>query len=323
MKILVLGGTGFVGSAIAEHLKKIQGIDVQIGARYRNPIDERQFITVDATDQKSLVTALSDVDVVINCVTGSAKTIRDSAAGIVSVASSASRRIKLIHVSSMAVYGCKQGVLDEMAPVSDDGNWYGKAKIDAEDILRSYADNDGSSTIFRVGCVIGENSALWVDRIGLLIKSGRLGDLGHLADGWSNLVHVDDVAKAVTLSISNQEPGTRIYNLSAPDSPRWNRYFKDFALSIGCVPLKYKTPLSMTIESKLISPPLKALEHLSDRGWIKAFETPCIPPSLLRLWSQHIRLDSTRIARELGLEWTPYEKALKNSASYFKKKYGN
>lgn len=323
MKILVLGGTGFVGRAITKHLGEIRGIEVRVGARRPDTVDGHACITLDATDQESLASALSDVDVVVNCVTGSANNIRDSAAIIVNTASSAGRSIKLIHMSSMAVYGRSQGVLNEMAPLSDDGNWYSNAKIDAEYSLTRYTENGGSLTILRIGCVIGENSALWVDRIGQLLKNGRLGDLGHLGDGWSNLVHVNDVAKAVALSINRCEPVASVYNLSAPDSPRWNKYFKDFALCLGCVPLKYKTPLSMAVESRLVAPPLKALERLSDKGWIKAPQIPCIPPSLLRLWSQQIKLDSSRITHELGLEWTPYETALTNSESYFKRKYGD
>ncbi|MGI9317827.1 MAG: NAD-dependent epimerase/dehydratase family protein [bacterium] len=323
MNILVLGGTGFVGRTITKHLSEIQGVEVRIGARRPGIVDGHSCIRLDATDKESLTSALSDVDVVVNCITGSANIIRDSAAVIVNAANSIGRSIKLIHMSSMAVYGRSQGVLDEKAPLSDDGNWYGKAKIDAEHSLTRYAENGGSSTILRIGCVIGENSALWVDRIGQLIKSGRLGDLGHMGDGWSNLVHVNDVAKAVVLSINHREPVASVYNLSAPDSPRWNYYFKDFALHLGCVPLRYKTPLSMAVESRLVAPPLKALERLSDKGWIKAPQIPCIPPSLLYLWSQQIKLDSSLITHELGLKWTPYETALIDGESYFKRKFGN
>lgn len=322
MKILVLGGTGFIGRAVVEHLERIQSFDIRLGTRKRNPVTDR-FLSVDATDEESLTRAFSDMDVVVNCVTGSGKTIRDNATAVVSAADSANRRIDIVHMSSMSVYGYKHGVFDENTQLSNGGNWYSKAKIFAEDVFGNYAEDKASCTIFRIGCAIGPSSTLWVDRIGRLIQRRRLGDLGHLADGWSNLVNVDDIAKAVKLTVANPETGTRIYNLSAPDSPRWNTYFKDFAKGIGCVPPKYKTPLSMAVETKLLAPPLKAMQRVSNVCSIKALDLPCIPPSLLRLWSQQIKLDSTRVARTLGLEWTPYQEAIREITDYFRKKYGN
>jgi len=321
VRVLVLGGTGFVGRAIAKRLNKFQGVETIVGARHRVPIENGEFVSLDATDPVSLFDAFSDVDVVVNCITGSAKTIRDNATAIVGAAGRAKKRVKIIHLSSMAVYGNQQGTLDELAPLSEDFNWYGKAKVEAERTFQQYVELDGSSTIFRIGCVYGANSALWVDRIGLLLNSGRLGDLGEMADGWSNLVHTDDIAEAVVLSLGSAEHDASVYNLSAPDSPRWNSYFRDFALAIDCVPLRYKTRFSMLMETRVIAPPLKAAERLSNRGWLKISNIQSMPPSLLRLWRQQIRLDSSRIEDALGLAWKPYYEGLNDSVDYFRKRY--
>jgi nucleoside-diphosphate-sugar epimerase len=172
MKVLVLGGTGFVGRAVAKRLNEVRGVETTIGARNRVSTEGCKFESIDATSSQSLLDAISNVDVVVNCVTGSARTIRKNAVAIVDAASKVKKRVKISHMSSMAVYGGQQGVLDELAPVSEGLSWYGKAKIDAERILRQYAEVDGSSTIFRAGCIYGANSALWVDRIGLLLKNG-------------------------------------------------------------------------------------------------------------------------------------------------------
>jgi len=321
MRVLVLGGTGFVGRAITKRLNDISQVETIIGARHEASVGENQFIRIDATSADSLAAAFADIDVVVNCVTGSGAAIRDNAFAIVAAANKEKRQINIIHMSSMAVYGNQQGVLDESAPLSEEFGWYGKAKVGAEGILQSFAKIGGSTTILRIGCVYGANSALWVDRIGLLLKSGRLGDLGEMADGWSNLVHVEDIAKAVVLSLDHVAPGARIYNLSAPDSPRWNIYFRDFSLAIDRIPIKYKTRLSMLIETKIIAPPLKAAERLSDRGWFKSVDIQCMPPSLFRLWQQQIKLDSSHIGDELDFSWTPYDEGLKESIDYFRNRY--
>jgi nucleoside-diphosphate-sugar epimerase len=223
----------------------------------------------------------------------------------------------------MAVYGDMQGELDESVVLTGNGNWYGQAKMEAEEIFREYANEGGASTMFRIGCVYGACSVLWVDRIGLLIRRGRLGDLAQYADGWSNLVHVNDISRAVLARIKKPSQGFEIYNLSAPDSPRWNTYFRDFCIAMDCTPLRYKTRFSMLIESKIVAPPLKLLERLSRSGLVPAHRIHSIPPSLLRLWAQHIRLISSRIEKSLQLEWTPYSKGLSDSIEYFRSKYNN
>lgn len=321
MKVLLLGGTGFIGRAIAQRFSRLQDVEAVIGARNPASPVAGSFVRVDATDVDALTPVLAGTDVVVNCVTGSAETIRKSAAAIVDAAGRAENSARIVHMSSMAVYGGQQGNLSETDPVSDDGNWYGRAKIEAENIFRNLGDQSGA-TILRIGCVYGRGSLLWVDRIGLLLRSGRLGDLAEQGDGWSNLVHVDDVAEAVVLSIRSSKRGTTIYNLAGPDSPRWNSYFRDFALAADWVPLKYKSRLSMVLESNLIAPPLKIWERLSARGWLKTPGVQSIPPSLLRLWSQQIKLESAKVERELGLKWTPYDEGLRDSVNYFRTKYG-
>ena len=323
MRVLVLGGTGFVGRIIIKRLNEIPEVDTVVGARHEAAVGDNRFVSIDATNADSLSAAFSNTDVVVNCVTGSGATIKENALAIVDAANRNNKLVRIVHMSSMAVYGNQQGVLDESAPLSEDFGWYGKAKVEAEEIFQQFVESGGSSTILRIGCVYGAASTLWVDRIGLLLKSGRLGDLGEMADGWSNLVNVDDIAKAVVLSLGSAEPGAKVYNLSAPDSPRWNIYFRDFALAIDRVPLKYKTRLSMLIETKMIAPPLKAAERMSDRGWIKSLDIQCMPPSLLRLWQQQIKLDSSRIEDELNLSWTPYDEGLKESVNYFRNRYDN
>ncbi len=321
MKVLVLGGTGFVGRKIIKHLDKISGVETIIGARHKTSVENSRFLAIDATDADSLSAAFVETDVVVNCVTGSGTAIRDNAAAIVAAAKN--NQVRIVHMSSMAVYGNQQGVLDESAELSEEFGWYGKAKVAAENTFQKFAEAGGKSTILRIGCVYGATSSLWVDRIGLLIKSGRLGDLGEMADGWSNLVHVDDIAKAVVLSLDSAQPGNIIYNLAAPDSPRWNKYFSDFSLAIDRIPVKYKTRFAMLIESKIIAPPLKAVERLSDRGWIKSLNIQCMPPSLLRLWQQQIKLDSSKIENDLAISWTTYDEGLKESVDYFRNRYDN
>lgn len=322
MNILVLGGTGFVGRVLSAKLAEIEGSRVIVAARNLGTASSFENIRVEATNVESVASASKGIDVIVNCVTGSGTDIRSNADAVRSVAENSNGRIRVMHMSSMAVYGSQQGALDETTAVADDGNWYGQAKIEAETMLGDLAKAGGSVTIFRIGCVYGARSQMWVDRVGLLLRNGRLGDLGVLGDGWSNLVHVNDIAETVKLALLSEARGLQVYNLSAPDSPRWNDYFTDFALAAEFTPVRYKTALSMAVETRLIAPPLKILERLAAKGLLKTPKAQCIPPSLLRLWSQHIKLDGSKVTANLGLKWTPYKTGLKDSIDYFLETYG-
>jgi nucleoside-diphosphate-sugar epimerase len=322
MKVLVLGGAGFVGAAISRRLAGAPDIQVVVASRNARIGGNIEHVSLDATDSASVGEALSETDAVVNCITGTARTITESAANIASCTARGKRPMTIIHMSSMAVYGDLQGSVDESTRLPSSGNWYASAKREAERLLQTTASDGASLTMLRIGCVFGPASPLWVDRIGMLLRRRRLGDIGVHGDGWSNLVHVNDIAEAVLLRLQNPEDGTSIYNLTAPDSPRWNEYFRDFALATDCVPLKYRTRASMLTESYLFAPIGKGLELLLRRLRLTRDRVTVIPPSLLRLWAQQIKLDSTLIEQELGLTWTSYEEALADSTGYFRNEYG-
>lgn len=321
MKVLIIGGTGFVGSAIARKLRVLPHVSVTIASRSSNSSNEYKAVSIDATNANSIATHIGDTDVVINCMTGSADGIRDNASAIIKTLDEQDRPVSIIHMSTMSVYGTQTGVVTESTPFLDDGNWYGQAKIDAEKSLMTLRNHPVS--ILRIGCVIGPGSSLWVDRIGLLLRSGRLGNLADKGDGWSNLIHVDDIATVVADLLDRQHNGCEVFNLAAPDSPRWNDYFDDFAMSANIVPVQYKTRRSMMLESRLIAPPLKALERVAQRIPWRILVPHSIPPSLLRLWQQQIRLDSSKLSNRIGMNWTPYRESLATCVEYFRSKYGD
>jgi hypothetical protein len=110
----------------------------------------------------------------------------------------------------------------------------------------------------------------------------------------------------------------RVFNLAAPDSPRWNDYFVDLALAIGATPVRRLSARRVKLEAKLLGPPLKALEiaarKLRHAG--QALPDP-LPPGLLGVFERQLHLRSELAQRELGIEWTPYQRVLHDSAAWF------
>lgn len=306
MKVLVLGGTGYIGARLVATLSQTDGMRA-IAASRRAGVDTLDFASVQR--------ALQGVDAVVNCVAGNAAAIAQGARVLVRAAQQAGRP-RIVHLSSMSVYGALEGEVTEASPRDPSIGWYAKAKCEAEDVI---ADYEGGAVMLRPGCVWGPGSDLWVGRIGRLLRARRLGDLGTAGDGWANLVAVDDVCAAIVASLRIETtPGLpRVFNLAAPDSPRWNDYFVDLALAIGATPVARLSAPRLKLDAKLLGPPLKVLEIAASRtGRATRLPDP-IPPGLPALFERHLHLRSEVAQCELGLRWTPYGQVLHESAAWF------
>ncbi|HUR90640.1 MAG TPA: NAD(P)-dependent oxidoreductase [Ramlibacter sp.] len=307
MKVLVLGGTGYIGSHLVARL-------AQTG--WATPVGTSRRSGIDTTDPVSMARALKGMDAVINCVAGSRGAIAQGAKVLVEAAEHAGKP-RIVHLSTMSVYGALEGEVNEGSPRDSSIGWYAKAKCEAEDII---ADYEGGAVMLRPGCVWGAGSELWVGRIGRLLRARRLGDLGAAGDGWSNLVAVDDVCEAVLASLRiAATPGMpRVFNLAAPDSPRWNDYFVDLALAIGATPVARLSPRRLKLDAKLLGPPLKVAEILLRKARRSTQDLPDpIPPGLLGVFERQLHLRGELAQDDLGLVFTPYERVLQESAAWF------
>ena len=317
MKVLVLGASGYIGTRLVQALSDSGWADPV--AASRSAIPGAHARRLDTTDALALEQALRGVDAVVNCVAGSAEAITRGATALAEAARRSGCR-KIVHFSSMSVYGKLEGDLTEEAAKDSSIGWYARAKNAAEDAMAAFAAGGGSVVILRPGCVWGPGSELWVARIARLLQAHRLGDLGAAGDGWTNLVHVADVCAAVLAALRQQpaEGSTRVYNLAAPDSPRWNEYFVDLALQIGAVPVARIGPGQLLADTRLAAPPLKLLERAFQRTRGDARRVPEVfPPGLLSLFGRQLRLRSSRAEEELGVCWTSYPKGLAEAAQWW------
>ncbi len=319
MKVLILGATGHVGSRLHMHLKQ-SNITSIAASRGRMRSNIEGHVILDSMNLADLTTQLKQVDAVVNCVAGSKDGIGQGAK-ILAEAALAAGKPTIVHLSTMSVYGASEGIITETSPFDPTYNWYAAAKCEAEQHMQAYAQAGGKVVVFRPGCIHGPGSVQWVERIANLLNSFRLGDLGSAGDGWSNLVHVDDVVKAIHfgLQLPLNAGDIQHYNLAAPDSPRWNQYFIDLAQAIGATPVKRIHPLQLKLDSKAFSPAIKISEKLlskaGQRGLAKRLPEP-LPPSLVRLFKQQIFLDAQKIAPQVS--FMTYEQSFSSAVEWFK-----
>ncbi|MDB5874138.1 MAG: UDP-galactose 4-epimerase [Ramlibacter sp.] len=323
MKVLVLGGSGYIGSRLCAALAA-SGWATPVNASARRAIPNIENRRVDTRNGESLAAALRGMDAVVNCVAGDAASIARGAVTLARAAQEA-QCPRIVHLSSMSVYGSQEGLLPEVTPFDPTLGWYARAKCEAELHLAAFAQAGGSLVTLRPGCVWGAGSQLWVGRVGRWLRAGRLGDLGAAGDGWSNLVHVDDVCGAILSALHAPDaPGqVRTYNLAAPDSPRWNEYFVDLGVAIGATPVGRISKLQLRTDAWLAGPILKVAQTALARAGRAGYAVPePISPGLVALWDRHLRMDSRLAERELELKWTCYGTGLRQSALWYLQRDG-
>lgn len=313
--VLVLGASGFIGRRVVATLAATDWARPVLGIHRRSVSDSGslEHRVLEATRVESIREALRDVRAVVNCVAGDSETLVSSAQTLAAAAAAITPPLRIVHLSTMSVYGSAVGEIDESAPLRADLGPYSVAKGAAEAALASCSD----AVIFRPGCVFGPESPQWTERIARLLLSGRLGELGAAGDGYCNLVHVDDVALAVRRALEPDRPPGRVFNLAVREPPTWNEALAGYSRALRAPALRPISPLRLKVETRLLAPPLKVAEICARAAGLGAGALPPpIPSSLLRLMGQRIRLDSRNARAALGIEFRDAAGTLGDSAAW-------
>ncbi|WP_428537796.1 NAD-dependent epimerase/dehydratase family protein [Rhodopila sp.] len=295
--VLVLGASGYIGSRVVAALS---------GSPIYRPVEasRRSDPAVDATKPDSLRNALRGADYVVNCIAGNNQTMLRTTE-VLCEAARASPPRRIVHLSSMAVYGAATGtVREESAPVSPVSG-YGQAKIDCERMVLGYVHDGGDAVVLRPSCVFGPASPQWTTRLARLLRAGRIGDLGSAGDGWCNLACVDDVVGGVIAALDAPDIAGGVFNVSSSAELTWNEFLTAFAKALGATPVRRIAPRSLRIETKLLAPMRRIAGMV-----LRSPMTEAITPSLAALWSQDIRIDCSRAQALLRLPRTPVDRMI-------------
>ena len=289
-KILVIGAANFIGSRTLAALQRSDWAAPTPG------------------DADSLT---DEFDGVANCTVGSANTVRAQAKALFERTLRSKLKPRVVHLSSMTVYGSASRVVDETTPPVLDLGDYGAAHVEAETLANAYP----NSVVLRCGCEYGPECPQWTERIARLLRAHRLGDLGAAGDGVCNLLYIDDLVGAIVSSLHSPAAAGQSFNLAMRAPPTWNQYFIQFGILLRAVPVSRITARQLTIETRLLAPPLKILELAVQRVAPRYAARPAaITPSLAKLCQQQITLDVGKAERLLGIRWTDLGAGLRSAA---------
>ena len=219
MKVLIVGGAGYVGGGIVDLLSKDNEVTVYDSLIYENSYRKNvNFIFGDIRDYKKINNILKEYDAVIwlaalvgdgACAINPALTHEINSETVKNLVKNF--KGKIVFLSTCSVYGAQEGVLDENSVVNPLSE-YASSKLVAEKYLE-----DADAIIFRLGTLFGVGDQFSRIRLDLVVNilttkayiDKKMSVFG--GEQWRPLLHVKDVANAIGHTLDTQTNG--IFNL--------------------------------------------------------------------------------------------------------------
>lgn len=268
MRVLVTGGTGFIGSRLALACLEA-GEQVRATGQARSPVEEATAsmlrergaeVTVASVTESAAMDALAQgVDVVYHLAAAQHEAnVPDAHFRAVNVegtrnlleASRAAGVGRFVHGSTIGVYGWTPGrAVDEQAPLEPD-NIYGRTKLEGEGVVRSY---EGSLpvTIARIAEVYGPG-----DRRLLKLFRGVERGVFLLLGGGRNthhLVYVSDLVEGLRRAARSESALGRHYVLAGPRPVTTREMAEAAARALGVRPPRLRPPLAPLVAAAAVT----------------------------------------------------------------------
>ena len=220
MKILVTGGSGFIGTRLMELLTKNEGVELVNFDKVKSDIFTEFTTLGDVRDLDALTEATKGVDVIYNLAAEHADNVTPlslyedvnvgGAENIVKAAKT--NNVKhIVFTSSVAIYGLNRGTPDEKLEPQP-FNEYGRTKLAAEMIFDQWhAETEGSTLVtVRPAVVFGESNRGNVYNLINQIVSGRFIMIGD-GQNCKSMGYVGNVAEFLNQQ-QKKQPGYYVYN---------------------------------------------------------------------------------------------------------------
>lgn len=216
-KVCVLGGSGFVGSELCNHLVS-SGYSVKVltrnegSCRHLKVLPLLSVIKIESYDAQSIAANASDCDVMVNLI------------GILNEKGHTGKEFHDIHVgiTREALNACEEiGItrMLQMSALNADANGpshYLRSKGKAENYLTTFAENSIDVTVFRPSVIFGEGDS-FLNRFANLLKFVPVVFPLACADARFAPVYVGDVVSKMVNSIDDENSFGETYELCGPN----------------------------------------------------------------------------------------------------------
>ena len=257
MNVLITGGTGFIGSRLALRcLERGQNVRVLGQENTAAETENKDLITskgaevvsASVTDQKSVIAALEDIDVVYHLAAAQHEAnVSDQVFWDVNVSGtenvlrgSVKAGVKhFIHGSTIGVYGSgAEGELNELSELRPD-NIYGKTKLEGEKVLLAFKEKL-PVVIIRISETYGPGDR----RLLKLFKAIQKNVFFMVGNGRNkhHLIYIDDLIDGFFLCIESSRANGEAFIFTGRDILTTTDMVRVIAEALGEEPPKFHAP---------------------------------------------------------------------------------
>jgi nucleoside-diphosphate-sugar epimerase len=245
-RILVTGGTGFIGGRLIERLVLAGHSSVRVlvhtfNNAYRVARFPVEIVRGDITKPDDVERAVSGCEIVFHCAYGNAGANDnrrfvnvEGTKNILAAALHAGAK-RVVHLSTVVVYGwaTPDGPLDETAPRRYSGDTYADSKLDAERLALRYAHEHGLPVVvLQPTAVYGPFSEAWTVSVLRRLQTGRV-ILVNGGDGLCNAVYGDDVVSAMMRAAVTDQAVGEAFLISGEEPITWREFYGGFERILG------------------------------------------------------------------------------------------
>lgn len=257
MRVLVTGGTGFIGSRLALRCAA-RGDEVRVLAQENTDAESAngqalqaagvELILGSVTDPEAVRRAMEGIDLVVHlAATQHEMNVPDDkfyavnfegTRTVLDAAADAGVR-RVVHGSTIGVYGKPHGVLDEESPVDPD-NIYGVTKLEGERLALSRSDVLPVVAI-RIPEVYGPGDR----RLLKMFRTIEKGTFPMIGAGRNlhHLIYVDDLVDGLLSAAESPDTPGELFLLAGPEPVSTERMVVAVADAVGKPGPKFRAPL--------------------------------------------------------------------------------
>jgi 2-alkyl-3-oxoalkanoate reductase len=303
--VLVTGGSGFVGGAVAQRLRS-EGCSVR--ALVRRSSDTTALSAAgcelcygDITDAATVQAAMHPVGAVVHCAAfasdwGPRETfVRVNLEGSRNVFEAAlqSGVKRVVHISTTDVFGIYPDgrVVDDSFPLKENGFPYSDTKAEAERVAQRYAQRGLPVAILRPAWIYGPGDHHFIPELVEVMRAHQMMFFGS-ANNTIPLCYVDNLMDAIVLALTCEQAIGQGYIVFDGAVITWKELTDLLADQLDLPKVKWTVPLPLALG---LAAALEALAKL-----MKATDRPVLTRYELEIGGRDLRYSNGKIVCNLG-----------------------